>query len=295
MDCGASGGLCDWTMNGSEKQQDAEEQVDLPKPTAWPMVLAFGLTLLLAGLVTNYFVSMAGALTALVAAVGLFREVFPHPQHLGVPFAPLAERAGPVAVSPRSVRHLTVGRGGHRVRVPVEIHPYHAGVKGGLAGGLAMAVLALLYGVVAEGSVWYPINLLAAAGVPSLAGSDVEGLKAFHLAGLMVATVVHVTFSILVGLLYTVLLPMLPVRFAWFWGGIVTPLIWTAVMAPGMRLLDPALAERVSWPWFVMCQIAFGLVGGYVVFKSEKVETMQSWTLAEKLGVEAQENREEGK
>jgi hypothetical protein len=44
----------------------------------------------------------------------------------------------------------------------------------------------------------------------------------------------------------------------------------------------------VDWPWFVVCQVAFGVVGGYVVFKSEKVETIQSLPLAAKLGVEAQ-------
>ncbi len=281
-------------MNEEPANQPPEE-VELPEPTAWPMVLAFGITLLLAGLVTNYYISVAGALTLLIAAVGLFREVFPHPRHLRVAFVAESERAHPIKASSRSVAHLSAGIAGHRMRIPVEVHPYSSGVKGGLAGGAAMAVLAILYGIIFEGSIWYPINLLAAAGVPSLASADLETLKAFSLVGLLVGIVVHVSFSIMVGLLYTVLLPMLPVRFAWFWGGIITPLIWTAVMAPGMRMLDPALADRVNWPWFVICQIAFGLVGGFVVFKTEKVETMQSWTVAEKLGVELQHDDPAGK
>jgi len=33
-----------------------------------------------------------------------------------------------------------------------------AGVKGGLAGGVAMAVLACTYGLLKMGSIWYPIN-----------------------------------------------------------------------------------------------------------------------------------------
>ena len=94
--------------------------------------------------------------------------------------------------------------------------------------------------------------------------------------------------SVLIGLLYVVLLPMLPARFEWFWGGIMTPIIWTALVAASMRLVNPLLAQHVDWPWFIVCQIAFGMVGGYVVFKSEKVETIQSLPLAAKLGVEAQ-------
>ncbi len=35
-------------------------------------------------------------------------------------------------------------------------------MKGGLAGSIAMAVLACAYGVLKVGSIWYPINLLAA-------------------------------------------------------------------------------------------------------------------------------------
>jgi len=272
----------------TEPEHKPEEGIDLPEPTAWPMVLAFGITLLLAGLITSYYVSVAGAFTMIIAVIGLFREVFPHPRHMFVPYVPEDQRMKPIKVSTRTVQHLAVGKGGHRVRIPVEVHPYRAGVKGGLAGGAAMAVLALLYGLIFEGSIWWPINLLAAAGVPSLAVADVATLKAFSLVGLVVAVVVHLAFSIMVGLLYTVLLPMLPTRFAWFWGGIVTPIMWTALMAPGLSLVNPALEDKVNWLAFVVCQIAFGVVGGYVVFKTEKVETMQSWSVAEKLGVEMQ-------
>ena len=44
----------------------------------------------------------------------------------------------------------------HRARLPLEIYPISAGVKGGLAGSVAMAVLAMLYGVVGQHSIWYP-------------------------------------------------------------------------------------------------------------------------------------------
>jgi hypothetical protein len=151
-----------------------------------------------------------------------------------------------------------------------------------------MAVMACAWGFFKYGSIWYPVNLLAAAGVPELALAGVKTLEHFSVAGLVVGTVTHVSVSVLIGLLYVVLLPMLPARFEWFWGGIMTPILWSGLVAASLRLINPVLAQHVDWPWFILCQVAFGMVGGYVVFKSEKVETIQSLSLAAKLGVEAQ-------
>jgi hypothetical protein len=53
------------------------------------------------------------------------------------------------------------------------------------------------------------------------------------------------------------------------------------------------LNERINWGWFVASQIAFGLVTGQVIARSAKIQTMQSWPLIERAGVEAQE-REKG-
>src|SRR4029077_4924390 len=96
----------------------------------------------------------------------------------------------------------------------------------------AMAILAIAYGLVVQHSIWDPINLLAAAGVPSLCTASPEQLREFNAAGLTVAILSHVTLSILVGLLYTVMLPMLPAKFEWLFGGIITPLMWTALLYP---------------------------------------------------------------
>jgi uncharacterized membrane protein YagU involved in acid resistance len=158
-----------------------------------------------------------------------------------------------------------------------------------------MAILAMAYGLVVQHSIWYPINLLAAAGVPSLASASLETLREFNGAGLTVAILSHITFSILVGLLYTVLLPMLPARLEWLFGGVMTPLIWTALIYPTFNLINPALAARVDWGWFLICQVSFGLVGGYVVFKSQKVETMQSWPLGQRIGLHAMRQQDKGK
>jgi hypothetical protein len=278
-----------------EHGHEHEEGVELPLPTAWPIMTALGITLLALGVVTNLFVSLAGFLVGLTGAIGWFRDVFPVPKHEIAPYAPPELRAAPVKVSPRTVSAIDMGEGAHRTYYPIKVHRYSAGIKGGLAGGAAMAILAMLYGLVAQHSIWYPINLLSAAALPSMTDATVQTLDQFHLGAFLVAVISHGIVSILVGLLYTVLLPMLPARYEWLWGGIVTPLIWTALLAPIFDIVNPALAAHVNWPWFIVCQVAFGVVGGYVVFKSAKVETMQSWSLAARLGVHALESESERK
>jgi hypothetical protein len=51
------------------------EMIEMPAPTAWPIILAFGLTLVFAGLVTNASVSFLGAILALSGCIGWFRDV----------------------------------------------------------------------------------------------------------------------------------------------------------------------------------------------------------------------------
>src|SRR6202790_4130655 len=55
--------------------------VDVPAPTSWPIVLAFGVSLLFAGLVTSYAVSILGAILGVAGAVGWFHDVLPHEAH----------------------------------------------------------------------------------------------------------------------------------------------------------------------------------------------------------------------
>src|ERR1700687_1178745 len=55
--------------------------IELPAPTAWPIILAFGLTLVFAGLVTSLSVSILGAFFTVAGCVGWIREVLPHEKH----------------------------------------------------------------------------------------------------------------------------------------------------------------------------------------------------------------------
>jgi len=272
----------------SEQERDKiPENLALPAPTAWPFVTAFGLTLLAAGLVTQAVISVVGLILAVRGAVGWFRDVLPVEQHELVRLRPLGQRARAIAPAPRAVAQLTPGVAGHRVRIPVEIHPYSSGIKGGILGGVAMAIVACLYGVVAYRSIWYPINLLAAAAVPSLARADLAQLTAFNGTGFIVGLISHGVFSVLVGLLFAVLLPMLPSRRAAFWGSLISPLLWSALIWATLKLINPALNARIDWIWFIASQIAFGMTTGYVVHHSKMVETMQTWPLAARAGIEA--------
>src|SRR6266446_9848729 len=122
--------------------------IEVPAPTAWPFILAFGATLLFAGLVTSMSVSVLGAALALAGCLGWFRAVFPHEQEETVAVAPEDIR---LTTDRRVVERLTVPGDQVRAWLPVRTYPISAGVKGGLAGSIAMAVLACVYGVLKVG------------------------------------------------------------------------------------------------------------------------------------------------
>jgi len=259
----------------------------VPASTAAPLVMALGVTLLLAGLVTTFAVSAVGAGLLLAGAVGWFREVLPHPHEEAIP---LARPAAPIIPSPRAVLRLAVGEAQHRARLPVEVYPYSAGIKGGIAGGVAMAALAVIHGLLLHRSPWYTVNLLAAAGSATLTNASLEELARFSAMGLILAFVIHGSLSLLVGLLYGAILPMFPWHPA-FWGGLIAPLMWTALIAATLHVINPALNARIEWGWFVATQIAFGLVAGLVVARSSRITTFQHAPFAVRAGIETQDDR----
>jgi len=270
----------------SGKQQQADSTIELPAPTQWPFFAGLGVSLVFAGLVTHVYVSLLGLGLLVTGAIGWWREVLPREHVEHVPLRPVSERAATIEPAATAVARLKLGHRGHRVRVPEEVHPFSAGIKGGLAGGVVMAVLACLYGLLAYGSIWYPINLLAATAMPSLATAGVEQLSAFNAAALGVALVSHVLISIFVGLVYAALLPTLPSH-PMVWGGLIGPGVWSGLLWASLGVINPALAENIDWRWFVASQAAFGLVAGFVISRAERVETLQTWPLATRAGIEA--------
>jgi hypothetical protein len=263
------------------RSDSGKAAVRLPAPTAWPVMLAFGATLGAAGLVTNVVVSIVGAVFVLAACVGWFGQVLPHEAHVLVP----AFEDGVVCSSSRKrVQHMDMNAR-HRSYLPVETYPIKAGIKGGIAGGIAMIIPAMLYGYLAEHSIWYPVNLLGGAGVAHWRNPSVADIAAFHWQGLIVATIIHILASLMVGLLYGAMLPMLPRRPVLL-GGIVAPLLWTGLLHSTMGIINPALDARIAWGWFVASQIFFGVVAGSVVARAERIQTVASLPLVERLGIE---------
>jgi len=149
-----------------------------------------------------------------------------------------------------------------------------------------MALLAVLYGLIGHKSIWYPINLLAAAGSAELSAMSYQQLLAFNGTGLVLASIIHLVASALVGLLYGVMLPIFPRR-PLVVGGIIAPLLWSGLLYSAQDIINPALNARIDWPWFMAFQFVFGLVAGLVVVRHERVFTLQHLPVAVRLGIEA--------
>jgi hypothetical protein len=258
------------------------DYIEVPAPTAWPLTMAFGITLLAAGLVTAPPLSLLGAALMLAGAVGWFREVLPREHTVSVR---IEGEAVPVSIPRAPTTHPRIAEAGHRARLPLEVHPISAGVKGGLLGGVVMAALAIAYGLLSQRSVWYPINLLAAGVFAQMLGDTTAELTAFHAGALLMALLIHGVASVLVGTLYGMLLPIAPRR-PILVAGVGAPILWTALLYPTIGIINPVLERRINWGWFIASQIAFGLVAGWVVSRSVRIRTFQSASVAERLGLE---------
>jgi hypothetical protein len=257
--------------------------VTLPAPTAWPIVLAFGITLLMAGLITSLSVMILGAILAVSGCIGWFLDVFPHEKVVQIPIE--VEQIS-IATPRHEVTRLKIAPELHRALLPLETYPVSAGIKGGLAGSVAMAFLACLYGVLKQGSIWYPINLLAATAYSQTMKLGPEALKVFHLDSFLLAVVIHLLTSVLVGLLYGAMLPMIP-RHPIFLGGVVAPILWSGLLRSMLDLINPLLGQRVDWWWFIASQFGFGIVAGLVVVRQQRVPVKQFIPFAVRAGLEA--------
>jgi hypothetical protein len=258
-------------------------EIEVPASTAWPLVLAFGFTLMFVGLLTSASVSVLGTVLAVAGCVGWFREVFPHEHEETVPAVFEEHR---VTTERRVVERVPVAPGLVRAWLPLETYPISAGIRGGLSGGVAMAVLACAYGVLKAGSIWYPINLLAATVYAESLKLGPAQLISFHADSFAIAVVLHGIGSVFVGLLYGAMLPMFSRR-PIVLGGLIAPVLWSGLLYSLMELLNPLLASRINWLWFVASQIAFGVVAGIVVVRQERVSTRENLPFVVRAGIEA--------
>jgi hypothetical protein len=70
-------------------------------------------------------------------------------------------------------------------------------------------------------------------------------------------------------------------------GGLIGPVLWSGLLYTMMGLLNPLLASRIDWLWFMASQVAFGVVAGLVVIRQSRMPTRENVSFALRAGVEA--------
>jgi hypothetical protein len=225
---------------------------------------------------------------AVVLVTGLsvwIGQLLPGRGHLHEPLAESGSRPGPVTAVPGSVQQMRQGIPGYRLQLPEQMHPTSAGLWGGLAGGLVMPLPALVWGLISGHGLWYPVNLLAGMVLPGVGRMTVPELEQFQVTLLVVALVIHVSLSAVIGLVYGVLLPTLPeVPPPIAWGGLLMPILWTAASYVAMQVINPALPGKVSWPWFIVSQLVYGITMPAVVLGARRWPAVLSGVVGGLIG-----------
>lgn len=269
----------------SETQQAAHHErqtVEMPRPNVWPMVLGLGIVLVAAGIALNIGFLIAGLVIFIAGLTGWIGQLLPGRGHHHEELVEPEQRAKPVVAMMGMVEQLHPGRPGYRFQLPEKVHPISAGVKGGILGGLVMPLPALLHGILSGHGIWYPVNLLAGMVLP---GVENMQLEQFHLTLFVVGVLIHAVNSVVFGLLYGVLLPTLPdIPRPLAWGGLLMPLLWTAVSFSVMGTINPVLAKGVSWEWFILSQFIFGVATAFVVMGLEPMRRLPAGIIGGLVG-----------
>jgi hypothetical protein len=253
-----------------------QDAVEIFRPTAAPLVLALGLTLVAAGVILGLAFLVVGAVVIVAALSIWIVHLLPGRGQLREPVAEPARPRPAITAAPGTVAQLRPGMPGYRFRLPEAVHPVSAGIRGGIVGGAVMPVPALLWGLFSGHGLWYPVNLLAGMVLPGLdrmPPAELEQfLEQFHASLLGVALAIHIVLSVVIGLIYGVLMPTLPsVPRPIAWGGLFMPILWTGVSYVGMHIVNPALPSKVNWPWFIVSQLVFGVTMPAVVLGAKRL------------------------
>src|SRR5690242_4082535 len=107
------------------------EGVELPRPTAAPLVVSLGLALAAAGMALGLAFVVVG-IGILITGIGIWvSDLLPGRGHVHEPLVEPERRPTPVTARPGTVEQLRAGMPGYRLRLPAEVHPVSAGIKGG--------------------------------------------------------------------------------------------------------------------------------------------------------------------
>jgi hypothetical protein len=154
--------------------------------------------------------------------------------------------------------------------VPVMFYPYSAGMVGGLFGGAAMTLVALIYGFASGYGPWLPVNLIGATFVRQLQSLPLQQLIYFNADALVAGLALHMVLAVGLGWLFSLLLPTLP----------GSPLIWSLTIGPGLwmiaswlilPMINPLMARYVDHPSFFVAHLVYGLVLGSWIRHTPKI------------------------
>lgn len=261
------------------------EIVSMPRPTIAPLVLAAGMALLAAGIVAGPAFLLVGAgilISGLAIWVG---QLLPGRGHIHEHLVEPSLRARTVAGVSGTVAQLRAGMPGYRLRMPAEVHPISAGLKGGIVGGIIMTLPALAHGLLTGHGLWYPVNLLAGMVLPGVGQMSTAELEQFRPTLFALAVIIHAVNSVVFGVCYGVLLPTLPrIARPLAWGGLLIPLLWTALSFGMMGMVNPVLRRGVDWPWFITSQFVFGIAAALAIMGNEKLRPIPAGLLAGCVG-----------
>ncbi len=242
------------------------ETLNMPAPTAAPLVLAAGLVLSAAGIMLGVAMTIVGAVLLFVGLGLWVANLLPGKGHFHERLAEHAARPAPILGATGTVEQMVAGKPGYRAQLPVMVHPVSAGVKGGVLGGLVMPIPALVYSLAAGHGIWYPANLLAGMALPGMEKLGVAELQQFHAGYLIAAAFIHIATSLVAGLAYGVLLPTLPhIPKELAWGALLMPVLWTGLSFAAISVMNPGFYRRLDWPSFIFAQFVYGVVAALLV------------------------------
>ena len=131
----------------SMARDEPTDSVEMPRPTAAPLILVLGMAMMAGGVATNPTFLVLGAavlifglglwITQLVPSRGEYREALVEP----------ALRPSEVTVHLGTVGRMEKRMPGSRLQLPVQFDPISSGIKGGIVGGLLMPIPALIWGI----------------------------------------------------------------------------------------------------------------------------------------------------
>jgi hypothetical protein len=245
------------------------DRIEVLRPSAAPLILAVGITLMGAGVALGLSMSLVGLVVFVAGLAAWIGNLLPGRGH---DFEAPGPRPQPIAPAPGTVQQMQAGMPGYRMRLPLHVHPISAGIKGGIVGGLVMPIPALIWSLVNGHGVWYPINLLAGMVLSNVADMPPAELKEFQLPLFLVGLAIHIVMCLVIGLIYGVLLPTLPaIPKAFAWGALLMPLLWTGLTFGLMGVVNPVLQGGVRWPWFIASQFVFGIVLAAIVTSAARL------------------------